>query len=184
VAIVIASILFRFRDNLVLDNLLSYVLIGDAPKKVAIALIWNPLLCIGAGAGLLFAGLLLMSGIVHFLRVFVRARVYPFHAFTVVMWSTSPLLILVPVGMILYRVMENNAYIIPVFVLCGALAFWVYLRLLKGVSIILDVLPAKIYVLGMLAVVAAGVVLYVYYDYTQAVPMYVAYLLSTLVNLQ
>jgi hypothetical protein len=184
VAIVVASILFRFRDNLLLDNILSYLLIGDMPKKVAIALIWNPLLCIGAGAGILFAGLLLLSGIVHFLRVFVRARIFPFHAYTIVMWSTSPLLILVPVGMILYRVMENNAYIIPVFVLCGGLAFWVYLRLLKGVSIILDVRPAKIFMLGLFAVVAAAGMMYAYYDYTQAVPMHIAYLLSTLVHLQ
>ena len=100
------------------------------------------------------------------------------------MWSTSPLLVLVPVGMILYRVMENSAYVIPVFVLCGGLAFWVYLRLLKGISIVLDVLPGKVYAFGFLAVVASGGVLYAYYDYTQAVPMHVAYLLSTLVHLQ
>lgn len=184
VAIVVSSMLFRFRDSLALDDLLSYLLIGDAPKKAAIALIWNPLLCIGVGAGIIFLKLVLLAGGVHFMRAFVRARIYPFHAYTVVMWSTAPLLILVPVGMILYRVMESNAYIIPAFLLCGGLTLWVYVRLLKGVSIILDVSSVRMYVIGVLAVVVAGGMLYAYYDYAEAVPTHVSYILSTLVHLQ
>jgi hypothetical protein len=184
VAIVTSSMLFRFRDNLAIDNFLSYLLIADGPKLAAITLIWNPLLCIGAGAGIYFLGLVLLAGGVHALRLFVRARIFPFHAYTVVIWSAAPLLILVPVGMILYRVMESSAYIIPSFVLCAGLSLWVYVRLLKGVSIILDVLSVKVYLVGVLVVVAAGGMAYAYYDYAQSAPMYVSYVLSTLIHLQ
>lgn len=184
VAIALSSILYRFRDSMLLDAALSYLLIGDAAKTAAVTLIWNPLRFIGVVALLLFLLLLLVALIVLLLRAFVRARIYAYHAYTVTMWSTAPMLVLVPLGMILYRVLDSSVYIIPAFVLISVLCAWVLLRLLKGMSIIMDVLPLKVYGAGLLSVAAVFVLAYAYYDYTQSVPMYLSFLYSTVANTQ
>ena len=178
------EILLHFRDNEVLDSLLSYLLVSDSVKDFVVRLIWNPLQCIAAVAGSVFALLIFVAGMVHALRLFVRVRLYAFHAYTVTMWSTGPFLVLVPVGMVLYRVLDSSMYVLPVFVLLAVLAFWVLVRMLKGVSIIADVRPVKVYATGFLVVASLAAVIYVYYDYTQAVPMYLAFVHSTMINSQ
>lgn len=184
VAIVGSSVLLHFRDNEILDSLLSYLLVSDVAKETVVRLIWNPLECIGVGAAIVFALLIVAAGIVHALRLAVRVRIFAYHAYTVTVWSTAPLLVLVPVGMVLYRVLDSSVYIVPVFVLLGVLALWVLIRMLKGVSIISDVLPMKVYATGFLLVASLAAVIYVYYDYTQAVPIYLSFLYSTMVNSQ
>lgn len=183
-AIVMSSLLYHFRDNLVLDYLLSYLLVADTLKEWTVELIWSPLRFIGFGGGILFAGLLLLAGTVHLLRVFARAPIYPFHAYTVTMWATAPLLVLVPVGMILYRVIESSMYVVPALILVAFLFAWAFFRLLKGIALIVDVFPVKAYLLGLLIVASLGGVAYAYYDYVQSAPMYVSFLLSTVVSMQ
>ena len=184
VAIAASGILYRFRDSMLLDASLSYLLVGDAAKTAAVTLIWNPLRFIAVVALLVFLMLLLVALIVRLLRAFVRARIYAYHAYTVTMWSTAPMLVLVPLGMILYRVLDSSVYVIPTFVLIGVLCAWVLLRLLKGMSIIMDVLPLKVYCAGLLSVAAVFAFAYTYYDYTQSVPMYLSFLYSTIANTQ
>ncbi len=184
VAIAASGILYRFRDSMLLDASLSYLLVGDAAKAAAVALIWNPLRFIGTVALLVFLLLLLVALVVRLLKAFVRARIFAYHAYTVTMWSTAPLLVLVPLGMVLYRVLDSSFYVIPAFVLIGVLCAWVFLRLLKGMSIIMDVLPLKVYCAGLLSVAAACAVAYAYYDYTQSVPMYLSFLYSTMLSTQ
>jgi asparagine N-glycosylation enzyme membrane subunit Stt3 len=184
VAIALSGILYRFRDSMLLDASLSYLLVSDAAKTTAVTLIWNPLWFIGVVALLVFLLLLLLALIVRLLRAFVRAQIYAYHAYTVTMWSTAPLLLLVPVGMVLYRVLDSSLYVIPAFVLIAVLCAWVFLRLLKGMSIIMDVLPLKVYCAGLLSVAAVCALAYAYYDYTQSAPMYLSFLYSTLVDTQ
>ncbi|HMK39408.1 MAG TPA: hypothetical protein VK569_08710, partial [Bacteroidota bacterium] len=184
VAIVVSSILYRFRDSVLLDAALSYLLTGDDAKAVAVTLIWNPLRFIGAAALLLFVLLLLVALVVRLLRAFVRARIYAYHAYTVTMWSTAPMLVLVPLGMILYRVLDSSIYLIPAFALMVVLCAWVLVRLLKGMSIILDVRPVKMYLAGLLSVAAILGSVYAYFDYTQSMPVYLSFLYLTMLNAQ
>ncbi len=175
-AIVVSSILYHFRESWMLDNLLSSLLVFDSLKATVVRLILNPLLFIGYFSAVLFLGLLSLSGFIMLLRVFFKARIYPFHAYSVTMWSTPPLLILIPIGMVLYRVMESPVYVIPTLVVFAALLGWVFIRWLKGVSIIFDVVPVKMYLVGLLFFMSACALLYFYYDISQSMPMYIAYM--------
>ena len=75
-------------------------------------------------------------------------------------------------------------YVIPAFALIAVLCAWVLLRLLKGMSIIMDVLPVKVYVAGILSVAALCALAYGYYDYTQSAPMYLSFVYSTMETMQ
>lgn len=184
VAISVSSILYRFRDSMLLDAALSYLLVSDDAKAAAVTLIRDPLQFIGAAALLVFVLLLVVALVVRLLRAFVRARIYAYHAYAVTMWSTAPMLVLVPLGMVLYRVLDSSIYVVPAFVLIGILCAWVFLRLLKGMSIIMDVVPLKVYFGGLLSVGALCALAYAYYDYAQSAPMYLSFLYSTMVNSQ
>ena len=183
-AIVVSSIMFRFRDSLLLDACLSSVLVSDAATEAAVRLIWNPLRFIGAVALLLFVLLLVVGCIVLALRTVVRERIYPYHAFTATIWATAPMVLLVPLGMVIYRVLDSSVYIVPAFLIIGGLCAWVFLRFLKGVSIILDVLPLKVYAAGFVAVGALLAGAYAYYNYTESLPMYLSFLYSTMARTQ
>lgn len=182
VAIVLSSLLYHFRESLVLDNVLSLFLVSDAVKEHAVRLIRDPQIFLPVVTGVFFVLLLLVFVLVMIIAPAFRARIYPFHAYAVTMWSTPPLLVLVPLGMILFRLMETQVYVLPAILLVILLFKWVFFRFLKGVSIILDAARYKVYTLGILSaalIVAGG---YLYLDQTQSVSVYMNTLLSDIVS--
>ncbi|RPH32660.1 hypothetical protein EHM92_08560, partial [bacterium] len=181
-AITVSSILFHFRGNAFLDNLLSILLMSDAVKAEVVKVIWNPLKAIGFLTAAVFAGLVLISIAVYAVRVFFKVRIYPTHAYAVTMWSAAPLVVFILVGMILYRILDSPAYVVPALILVAAIHFWVFLRLLKGMSIVYDVLPLKMYAAGIVVLICLFAVLYVYYDATASAPMYISYMYHMMTN--
>jgi hypothetical protein len=113
---------------------------------------------------------------VHALKLVFKARIFAYHAYAVTMWSTPPLLALIPIGMILFRLMESEFYVIPSLIIIGVLVLWVFLRWLKGVSIIYDVRPVKMYVVGAFSCLAVVGLLYLYFDLSQSATMYVSFM--------
>jgi hypothetical protein len=183
-AIVASSILYHFRSSWVLDNMLSYVLPSDSVKEQVVYLIWSPIKFIPVASLVIFISLLLVCGFVLLLSPVFKARIYPFHAYAITMWSTPPLLLFVPAGMILHRVMESNMYVIPSLIFVAVLFLWVLFRLLKGISIIFDVIVVKMYVLGVISIVGVLVLAYFYFDYTQSASMYWIYMYTMMSNSQ
>ena len=181
-ALVVSSILYHFRGSWFLDTLLSYLVVYDGLKVEAIRLIRDPLRSIVLlsifGMLLLF---LLTAGVL-LLRVILKSRVQPYHAYTATMWSTPPFLVLIPMGMILYRVMESSVYVLPALLIVGFLTFWVAVRFLKAVSIIYDIPALKMYVLGFVTLVCMVAALYIYYDVTQMAPSYVVFMYDLLTD--
>jgi hypothetical protein len=102
------------------------------------------------------------------LSVVSKARIFSYHAYVITVWSAAPLLVLVPIGMILYRIMDSPIYVVPSLVLMAALVIWVLLRLFKGISIIFDAYLMKVYIIGFLSLGCALSLGYVYFDYTQS----------------
>jgi hypothetical protein len=183
-AIVASSVLFHFRESLFLDNLLSYVLVSDTVKAVVVRLIWNPLKFIGYVSAAFFFSLLLVTAGVMMLSILFKTRIYPFHAYSVTMWSTTPLLVLIPIGMIIYRVMEREFYVVPALVLIAVLHAWVLLRFLKGISIIFDVPSLRMYAIGVFFLVCVAVLLFFYYDVTQSAPMYISFMYNVMTGVR
>jgi hypothetical protein len=181
-AVVISSILLHFRESLFLDNVLSLVLVADWIKVLAIRLIWNPLQFVLLGGMLMFTGMLLVTLIVMVIRTLVKSRVFSYHAYTVVVWSAAPLIVLIPVGMILYRIMESSLYVEPAFILYGILHLWVFLRFLKGLSIVFDARPFKVYLIGLMVAVVILAGLFLYYDLAALAPTYLAFWYQTLMS--
>jgi len=181
-AILLSSLFSHYRDNLVLDNMMSQIF-SDRMKEWLVRLIWNPVEFILVVSGLIFLKLIVLTIVVRLLSMMVRTHVYFYHAFSITMWSTLPYILLIPVSMVLYRLsMETEFYMVPLAILVGLVTLWVLIRLLKGVSIIYDVFPLKVYGLSLLIIVVASAVLYSYLDYTKSTSVYVKYILESMRN--
>ncbi|MBI5476546.1 MAG: hypothetical protein HY964_07390 [Ignavibacteriales bacterium] len=178
-ATVLSSIVTHYRSNILFDNLLSQFL-PDGLKESAILLIWNPAKFILIFSGIIILKLVLIAFVIKLFSMLIKTRVMFYHAFSVSIWSTLPYIILIPIGMILFRLMETEFYILPVFIILGIITLWVSIRLLKGISIIYDVYPGKVYTIGIFLVLLICVVVYGYLDYTQSTSLYLKYLYETM----
>ncbi len=181
-AVVLSSFMHHFRTSPIVDQALSIVLVTDAAKAAAIKLIREPVLAIGYISLAVFLKYLGISLAILLLRLMVKMRVYPYHAYSVTMWSTAPMLLLIPIGMVLYRVIETSAYVLPAIAVVVLIALWVYFRLLKGISIMYDVPAFRVYLVGILLVAACGGILYAYYNVYHAAPDYFGYLYQQFVS--
>jgi hypothetical protein len=180
VSVVLSSYLLYFRENRFLDDLLSFLLVDDRLKVGLVQLVWSPLRFILIGGLVIFLGLLLGAALIMGFRLILKTRVFAYHAYTIMMWSVSPLVVLIPVGMILFRVMESPAYILPSVILFVVLAVWAGLRVLKGISIVFDVPRGRVYLLAAGIAVIVGAALYLYYDLAHSAPTYFAFIIHTL----
>jgi beta-galactosidase len=181
-AVVFSSLLHHFRTNPIVDQALSMFLVSDGAKAAAIRLIRDPALAIGYVSLAVFLKYLLITLVILLLRLLVKVRVYPYHAYSVTMWSTAPMLLLIPIGMVLYRVIETSAYVLPAIAVVALILLWVYLRMLKGVSIMYDVPTFRVYLIGILLVVAMCGMFYAYFNVYHAAPDYLGYLYQQFVS--
>jgi beta-galactosidase len=177
-ATVVSSILMYYRNDHLLDNLLSQVL-SDRMKEWLVQLAWDPIRCIAILSGIILLKFLLISVLVKLFSMMVRTRVYYYHAYSITIWSMLPFIILIPLSMILFRLLDAQFYIVPIFILIGILVLWVLFRLFKGVSIIYDIYPIKVYAVGLLFIIIVCLAIYGYLDYAHSTTLYVKYLLQT-----
>lgn len=161
-------------SGLLAVNLLYYLRLNVAFEKILIDfgstgllklfsyLSWNPLVSIFWISLAFILFLICLIVIVKAASVFVRNRVYFSSAYFTVIWSFLPLVLLIPVGIILYRVL--NVDIINTFIYIGILLFGLLLiyRLIKGIYVIYDVNPGSIYFYSLLFIVfvVGGTLLY------------------------
>jgi hypothetical protein len=175
-AVVWSSYFLHFRESRLLDDALSLLLVYDWPKVVLVRLVWSPLQFILACGIATFLLLILVSVALTAVKVLLKTRVYLYHAFTLTMWAASPLIILIPLGMILYRILESPVYVVPSLVLVLILLLWVILRFLKGFSIVFDVRAVRVWLVTVALVLVAGTGLYLYYDIVHSAPDYFSYI--------
>jgi hypothetical protein len=169
----------HYRHDLLLDNILSQFL-SDGVKNWFVHLVWSPYQFILVVSVLVIIKIFLITCIVLLFSMTVRTYVYFYHALSITVWSMLPFIILIPVAMVLYRLMDTDFYIIPVFVFVVIISLWVFVRLLKGISIIYDVYPMRVYAGGIIFLLVILGAMYGYLDYTQSTSVYLKFLLHTL----
>jgi len=174
--LMVSSLAFHFRESRVADRALSILLVVDTLKAAVVKVIWDPLTAIGLVAALVFVLLFLTSGGILLLRMFFRQRVSAFQVLTVTFWSTAPLLLFIPFGMIAYRVMDSSMYVLPFSAFFIVMLIWTALRLIKALSIIFDVRPAKMYSISVLIALVILVAVYFGVYGGQDLPAYARFL--------
>jgi hypothetical protein len=171
--VILSAILYRYRTDSFADYILTQVVVSDWIKERLISATWKPFEGIVAFSLLFLAFYPITAGLIWLFSLLVKRRIYLYHAFAVAVWGSLPIVLLSPLGMALYKLMQSNLYAIPTFVLIAVFILWSFFRVLKGVSVIYDISPLKAYGGGILLTLAGGAGLFIYYESAYAITAYV-----------
>lgn len=159
--LLLSNILFYFKENVRFEKvLLSFGSAGLMDKVSYLA--WNPIAAIWWLSLLTILTFAFSILLVKAASFFVKTQVAFSSIFHAVIWSFLPLVILVPVGIILYRILSVEAVNIYLFTAMFIFTLWIFYRLMKGIYVIFDTNPANVYLYSILILVisAAGFVIY------------------------
>ncbi len=160
-SLVASNLLNYFRSDLFIEKLL--LAFGSKSLVSAVNyLAWNPLNSILWLFIVSLAFLFLLMIIIKAAAFFVRNKVYVSNVFFVIVWSLVPLVLFIPIGIILYRVLNTELINTYIYISLVLIKIWLIFRLIKGIYIIYDVNPGPVYFYSFLflLLVFSGILLY------------------------
>jgi hypothetical protein len=137
-AIMWSSIAFYFRNNLILDYLLSLFFFNAKSKLLVSQIIWNQPLFLGAGVAIFIIVFYGSAVLIKILSLFGEPRVTFRQAVAVSAWSAVPTVFLLPFGIIFYNLLLTlKSYWIIIAVLLY-FHLWIYLRWINGTRVLTE----------------------------------------------
>jgi len=167
-ALLLSNMLYYLRDNIFFERiLLSF---GSERILSTISyLAWHPALSIVWLTLIFIIFVPLLSAIIKAASFFVRTKVFISSIYYTTIWSLLPMVLLIPVGIILFRML--SADVANIYIYLGLLLFilWSFYRLIKGIYVIFDANPGTVYFYGiiLLLIVVGGFL--IYYQVTNSV---------------
>jgi len=160
-ALLLSNVLFYFKESVGFEKIL--ISFGSRTILNFVGyLAWHPVSSLVILTICSFATFLVITGIAKIGSLFVRNRVFLSSIYFSTIWSFLPLVLLIPVGIILYRLLDVDAATVYVFIGLIIFTLWIFYRLIKGISVIFDVNVGSVYFYGILvaAVIGGGFLLY------------------------
>ncbi|MCX7983821.1 MAG: hypothetical protein N3A63_02830 [Bacteroidetes bacterium] len=181
-ALIFSSLLYYFRTNGVFDYMISVIFPDQLVKNLVIYIAWNE----GKGLLLLLAILvcvLLCTLIVwKIIAVSMGKQFNWYYTFASIVWGTTPIASLIPISMVLFKVLQNPLYAIPIGFFMWLILLWCVLRVFRAISITYEVPYPTVIGAGMIIFCCILGVLYLYYENTIGITSYLYYLYHLLQN--
>lgn len=149
VGLVLSSFFFYIRIDPTVEYLLHVLLPGDNAYEILRYMSWNPSVGIFTWMLVILISIVLLSLLLRVGAMFVRGRIYMRDTFTIVVWSSLPLLVLLPIGIGLYQSLSTNQLSLVVPIIMIALAIWSIIRVLRATAIVFDVRSTIVYGIGI-----------------------------------
>lgn len=170
-SLIVANLFYYIKNNVLVEKIL--LAFGSPGLISGISyLAWNPVKALVWLFVLTIIIMILLTIIITACSFFVRTKVYLSSVFFTVVWSLLPVVLLIPVGIVLYRLLNAGAGNIYIYVFLVLFVIWLLYRLLKGISVIFDVNAGGIYFYGILSIVMLKIVFFLYYEVNNSVFQY------------
>ena len=160
-SLIASNLLHYFRSDLFIEKLI--LAFGSKSLISAITyLAWNPLNSVLWLFIVSLSVLFILMIIIKSAAFFVRNRVYVSNVFFVIVWALLPIVLFIPLGIILYRVLNTELINTYIFIFLLLLKLWLIFRLIKGIYVIYDVNPGSVYFYSFLflLIIFSGFLLY------------------------
>jgi hypothetical protein len=181
-ASLISNIMYHYRGDYFADYLITYLIIWDPLKVQFIHATLHPLAGIAAMSGIFFIFGVLIALLIKIFALIIRAHVSWFHVYSVAVWSAAPVIFLSPLAMSLFKIMGNPTYVLPSLFLIFLFFIWTFFRILKGISVIYDLVLARTYAGGIFVCLLLSGGLFFYYDSMYAVSSYMKFIIHLAQN--
>jgi beta-galactosidase len=159
-ALIVSNILFHLKTSLIFENMLL-AFASPLLMKVANYLAWHPMMSL---LWITLANIVLFVVIALIIKIassFVRTRVFLNSVYFTLIWAMLPVVLLIPVGIILYRVLLAETINSYVYIGLGIVQLWVLYRLIKGIHVLFDSKPGTVYLYSIIFIVGViGAVLF------------------------
>lgn len=172
-AVIFSSLCYYYRMDEAFDFVLGALLPSDGLKELIDYVIWRPPLSVIAFTLFFFLLLVIVTLLIRFGSVFVRNKIFFNDAYTISIWGALPVLLLIPLGMILTRLLVFPSAGILAFMVVLAILLWLLYRVLRGTAVIYDVRSSRVYLYAIGGMVVLVVVLCVASDNIYAMFSYV-----------
>ena len=176
-ALIIGNLLFYLKMNIIFEKLLlsfgSPLLLKSvnylcwSPFK---AIIWLTLL------GILFV--LITTLIIKIASFFIRTRVYLSSIYFTVVWAYLPMVFLIPLGIVLYRILVADIVNIYIYISLIIISVWILHRLLKGIYVIFDANPGSVYFYSTLFILFLFGSILFYFEINNSAIQYILFTLK------
>ena len=166
--LLLSNLFYYFKDHVAFERVLLSFGSENLMKTVSY-LSWNPFssilwLSISTAVALIAFILIVQIG-----SFFVRNKVYLSSSFFTVVWSFLPLVLLIPVGIILYRILNAQVGNLYIFIILILFTIWIFYRLMKGIYVIFDVNPGSVYLYSILFILVIVSGIFIYYELNNSV---------------
>lgn len=175
--IIVMSLLYHQRESVVFEKLVLAVG-NDSVVNLTSYLIWHPLQGILFFSMFFLTFLIVLTLTVRLFSLFVMNKVFLSHTYYISVWSFIPVLLLIPVSVVLFQVLDKSGIDIYVYAAMTIYAFWILMRVLKGVYVIYDANPIKIYGYGFLFILINIFVIIAYLHLNESTLYFVMQALS------
>lgn len=160
-SLVISSFLYFFKSSITFEKFVSAI-----PSEGIISFFsyisWHPTHSLIFLSIVIWLHMVLVAGVIRLAAFTVMNRIYYSSAFYVVSWSHIPVLLLIPVALVLYRILLLGFANVYIYLFWVVFAIWIGVRVFKGAYVIFDIAPRRVYFVGLLCMLAI-VFLFGYY---------------------
>lgn len=170
-ALLQVNLLYYYRANPLFEKL---VLSFGSEKLVNTVsyLAWNPSQALLWLTLISMAAFITISIAVKTASLFLKNKVMLSSIYYTVVWSFLPLILLLPLGLILYKVLSANVLTVSILIALALFTLWVFYRLMKGIYVILDVNPAPVYFYTLGIIVFAILLVLIYFQLAESTVYY------------
>lgn len=167
-ALIAANILYYLKTSFFFEKfLLSF---GSPAIMSAVSyLAWHPFNAIVWLFVITIMILIILMILIKVAASFVKTKVYLSSTFFTVIWSLIPIVLLIPVGIVLYRLLNADVANLYIFISLIIIKLWLINRLIKGIYVIYDVNPSTVYFYSILFILGMLTVITVYYEVNSSV---------------
>lgn len=129
---------------------------------------WRPIEAIICFTLILIIWIIFLTILIKFFNLFVKNKIFLNHAFLISIWSAIPFLILIPLGMVAFKVLSFQKYNSLIYAIVIFFHLWVITRTLKGISIVFEIKKSKVYLNSILflIIVLASLILYLQINFS------------------
>jgi beta-galactosidase len=160
-SLIVCNLLFYFKESVIFEKLLLSFGSTRIIKDVSY-LSWHPVASLILLTVFCIAAIFVITLIVKAASFFIRNKVFYSSVYFSVIWSFLPFILLIPVGIVLYRLLSEDIINLYIYISLMLFTIWVFYRLMKGIHVIFDVNPGSVYFYSLIfiLVIVGGALLY------------------------
>ena len=163
--LVVGGLLYSFRNDATAKFFVDHLFPWEWTQSLIWSLSGDPMMLILAGTAIIAGLWLVVALLVRFAAMFIKGRIHFSDTANTVIWSALPAVFLLPFGMIITRLDRNETLGFVAMWVLVVLFGWIYYRLLKGVAVLFDIYPTRVYLYAGIATAILLVAILFHMDY-------------------